>query len=63
MIGPNADAPLTLLANYYGTPSEIITPYKSLQKLFGNKIQIDYIKGTDVVDKLKNGPSFSENSN
>lgn len=60
LIGPNADAPLTLLANYYGTPSEIITPYKSLQKRFGNKIQIDYIKGTDVVDKLKNGPSFSE---
>ena len=34
LIGPNMDNGSTLLANYFGTPSEIITPYKSLQKRF-----------------------------
>jgi hypothetical protein len=41
-------------------PSEIITPYKSLQKRFGDKVKIDYFKGTDVVTKLKDGPSFAQ---
>lgn len=58
LIGPNADNAQTLLANYYGTPSEIITPYKSLQKKFGSQIQIDYQQGVDFIDTLKNAPSF-----
>lgn len=60
LIGPNADDGHTQLANYYGTPSEIITPYLSLQKRYSGKIKIDYIKGVGIVDKLKEGPSFSQ---
>jgi len=60
LIGPNADNGHTQLANYFGTPSQIITPYMSLQKRFGNKIKIDYIKGVGIVDKLKDAPSFAQ---
>lgn len=60
IIGPNADNGHTQLANYYGTPSQIITPYMSLQKRFGGKMKIDYIKGVGIVDKLKDAPSFAQ---
>lgn len=60
LIGPNADNEHTLLANYYGTPSKIVTPYKSLQKRFGDRIQINYRLGVGFVNKLENGPSFAQ---
>lgn len=60
LIGPNADDEKTLLANYFGTPSEIITPYKSLQARYGNKIKINYIKGVNHIKKIENAPSFEE---
>ncbi|PVX44482.1 beta-glucosidase [Flavobacterium sp. 103] len=60
LIGPNADNGHTQLANYFGNPSEIITPYSSLQKRFGGKIKVDYMKGVNIVDKLKDGSSFAQ---
>ena len=60
LVGPNADNGHTLLANYYGTPSEIVTPLKSLQKRFGDKIKIDYYPGTDFVKPLEDAPSFGQ---
>ena len=60
LIGPNANNEQTLLANYFGRPTEIITPYKSLQKRFGNRIQINYRQGVGFVDKLKDSLSFPE---
>lgn len=60
LIGPNADNGHTQLANYFGTPSEIITPYLSLKKRFGDKIKIDYYAGTEIVKKLDNAPSFAQ---
>ncbi len=60
LIGPNIDNGQTLLANYFGTPSEIITPYKSLQKRLGDQIQIDSIQGIGIVDTLPGNPSFTE---
>lgn len=60
LIGPNMDNGNTLLANYFGTPSEIITPYKSLQKRFGNSIQIDTLTGVGIVQKLEGAPSFAQ---
>ncbi|MDE5678418.1 glycoside hydrolase family 3 C-terminal domain-containing protein [Phocaeicola sp.] len=60
LIGPNADDGHTLLANYYGTPSEIVTPYMSLKKRFGNQIKIDYFPGTGIVKKLDGAPSFAQ---
>lgn len=60
IIGPNADNGHTQLANYYGTPSEIITPCNSLQKRFGDRMKINYMKGVDFVKKLDNAPSFAK---
>lgn len=60
LIGPNADNGHTQLANYYGTPTEIMTPYKSLQKRFGHRIKIDYQPAINIIDKLKEGPSFAQ---
>lgn len=60
LIGPNADNAHTQLANYYGTPSEIITPYKSLLRQLGERVKIDYIPAVGLVEKLKEAPSFAE---
>lgn len=60
LIGPNADNGQTLLANYFGTPSVIMTPYKSLQQKYGKKMEINYMKGVDFVKKLDDGPSFTQ---
>ena len=60
LIGPNADNGHTQLANYYGTPSEIITPYQSLMRRFGDRIKITYRAGVGIVDTLKGAPKFSE---
>ena len=60
LIGPNADNEKAQLANYFGTPTENITPLKSLEKRYGNQITIDYIKGVEIMEKVKDGPSFAE---
>ncbi len=60
LVGPNADNGSTQLGNYFGVPSENVTPYKSLVKRFGNNIRIDYIPGTGLVKELENGPSFQQ---
>lgn len=60
VVGPNADNEHTLLANYYGTPSRIATPYKSLLNRLGNRVAVDYFPGTGIIDRLKDGPDFDE---
>ena len=53
----------TQLANYFGTPSEIVTPFTSLQKRFGNQIQIDTMTGVGFVTPIENAPSFAQVAN
>lgn len=60
LIGPNMNDEHTLLANYFGTPSEIITPYKSLRNRFGDKMAIDTLRGVSFVGKLEGAPSFAQ---
>ena len=60
LVGPNINNESTLLANYFGVPSEIITLYKSLKKRFGNRIQIDTITGVGFVAPLPAAPSPAE---
>ncbi len=60
IIGPNANNPKTLLANYNGTPSSCITPYQSLLNRYGDKMKISFFQGVGIVDTLNNTPSFSE---
>lgn len=60
LIGPNMNNESTLLANYFGVPSEIVTPYESLRKRFGNTIQIDSMTGVGIVQKIEGSPSFTQ---
>ena len=60
LIGPNMNNEQTLLANYFGVPSEIITPYKSLAKRYGNQMTIDTLTGVDIVRPLAWAPSAKE---
>ena len=60
VIGPNANNEQTLLGNYNGVPSEIITPVESLKKRLAGKAEIDYMQGVDFVRPLKEAPSFQE---
>ena len=60
LIGPNADDEQTLLANYFGTPSEIVTPLESMRRKLGPDVQIDYMKGVDHLRLLPDAPSFQE---
>ena len=50
----------TLLANYFGVPSEITTPYESLKKRFGDAMEIDTLTGVGMVGKMEGGPSFAQ---
>lgn len=60
LIGPNMNNESTLLANYFGVPSEIITPYKSLSRRFGDKIKIDTLTGCGIVKTIENAPTFEQ---
>jgi beta-glucosidase len=53
VIGPNADNETTVLGNYNGFPSEIITPLKAIQnKLKG--VEVTYEQGVDFVLPVDN---------
>lgn len=60
VIGPNADDEQTPLGNYFGTPSKIMTPLKSLRERLRGRVEIDYMKGTDHVRTMADSLSFSE---
>ena len=60
LVGPNADNEKTLLANYYGVPSEVVTPYEALRKRLGDRVTVDYIQGVGMVGPLDSGLSFKE---
>lgn len=49
VIGPAADAPDTLVGNYHGTPSFLITPLEGIRRKFGSKAQIRYALGSTYV--------------
>lgn len=49
VIGPGADAPDTLLGNYYGISSVLVTPLEGIRKKFGAKAQIRYALGSTYV--------------
>lgn len=60
LVGPNINNGHTQLANYFGTPSEIITPYMSMSKRFAGKIEVDTMSAVGVVSRLAWTPSFEE---
>ena len=48
VIGPNADARLPLMGNYYGTSSEYITALEGIRNAAGDDVRILYSEGCDV---------------
>ncbi|KAJ8500950.1 hypothetical protein OPV22_011502 [Ensete ventricosum] len=53
VIGPNADAPPSLLGNYNGPPCEVITPLKALQSSVNNT---RFIAGSNVPGNVTQIP-------
>jgi beta-glucosidase len=49
VIGPNADELMTLLGNYYGTPSRPVTILKGLKEKAGTGITVIAARGTELV--------------
>ena len=46
VVGPAADDPDTMLANYRGTPSSIVTPLMGMQRQFGAKAEVQFALGS-----------------
>ncbi len=46
VIGPAADDPDTMLANYHGTPSNIVTPLAGMQCQFGAQAEVQFALGS-----------------
>jgi beta-glucosidase len=46
VIGPNADNPISVLGNYNGTPSEVITVYEGIKEKLGPDVEVVYERAT-----------------
>lgn len=56
VIGPNADNETSVLGNYNGFPSRIMTPYKAIKEKLPNA-EVIYEKGIDFVKAPENAES------
>ncbi|MDR1938440.1 MAG: glycoside hydrolase family 3 C-terminal domain-containing protein [Tannerellaceae bacterium] len=50
VVGPNADNPTCLLANYNGSPSYIVTPLEGIRKKVGGKTKIIYDQAVGLTN-------------
>jgi len=50
VIGPNADELMSLLGNYYGTPSAPVTALAGIRQAVGPKTKVIYARGTDLIE-------------
>jgi beta-glucosidase len=50
VVGPSADDPDALLANYNGIPAHIITPLQGIEQTLGKKAEIRFALGATYVD-------------
>jgi len=49
VIGPTADEIMSLLGNYYGTPSAPVTVLQGIREAAGSKTKVLYARGADLV--------------
>jgi len=49
VVGPNADDPLVLRGNYFGTPLESVTVLEGIKRLVSPKTQVYYAKGCEIA--------------
>ncbi|MCF8295735.1 MAG: glycoside hydrolase family 3 C-terminal domain-containing protein, partial [Bacteroidales bacterium] len=52
VIGPNADAPESLLGNYHGSPGRLITPLQGIRDKLGPNTSIYFVPGIPFADSL-----------
>jgi beta-glucosidase len=50
VIGPNADEVMTLLGNYYGTPSKPVTVLAGIRAAVSRSTKVLYARGADLVE-------------
>jgi beta-glucosidase len=50
VIGPTADEVMSLLGNYYGTPTAPITVLNGIRAAVGPQTRVQYSRGTDLVE-------------
>ncbi len=50
VVGPNADEIMTLLGNYYGTPSRPVTMLAGIRNALGTGTKVLYARGADLVE-------------
>ncbi|HEY8536269.1 MAG TPA: glycoside hydrolase family 3 N-terminal domain-containing protein, partial [Vicinamibacterales bacterium] len=50
VIGPNADELMTLLGNYYGTPSRPVTALAGIRNAVGPDTEVRYARGVDLIE-------------
>jgi beta-glucosidase len=50
VVGPNADEVMTLLGNYYGTPSKPVTVLAGIRNAAGPRTKVLYARGADLVE-------------
>jgi beta-glucosidase len=49
VIGPNADSKEILLGNYFGVPSQYVTPLAGIRAAVGPEVKVNYAEGCDLV--------------
>jgi len=59
VIGPNADNVKSVLGNYNGTPSQLITALAGIKAKLGSNTEVVYEQGTDYVGSPDVTPDFS----
>ncbi len=52
VIGPNADSVDALLGNYSGIPAQPITPLAGIRKKVEPDVEVLYVKGCNIVNKI-----------
>ena len=58
VIGPNADNTLSILGNYNGKPSQLVSALQGIKAKAGPETQVVYMKGTDFVGTTGQTPNF-----
>ncbi len=50
ILGPNADNAISVLGNYNGTPSEIVTPLQGIKNKLGKDVEVVYEKAVNYTN-------------
>ena len=50
VVGPNADELMSLLGNYYGTPSKPVTALAGIREAVGQHTRVLYARGVDLIE-------------